>query len=213
MKKMKILTINFKFRTDIRYVFILKRNCNYQVVTKNDSFTIRTDRFGLAMHCYDENNVAIIHKKNPHKIYSAFRVITDDCKSMSFHVFDNLMQKRILSFLLLKIKEANANRTSAIVSTNNSKSPVNTLAKVNSKKKASKMSFRSFVSKIAQLLDKTKSRFNDLLNIENFSYKEFSFKESLKIYSKKFNAIYSDLTENMHVVNVKMRNSIFTLLN
>jgi len=209
MKKMKILKINFVLKFDTLYVFYLKRNCSYQVVTKNDSFTIRTDRFGFAMFCFDVNKI----RKTDENNLLRFRVITDDCKSVSIHVFDNLMQKRILSFLLLKIKEANANRTSAIVSTNNSKSPVNTLAKVNSKKKASKMSFRSFVSKIAQLLDKTKSRFNDLLNIENFSYKEFSFKESLKIYSKKFNAIYSDLTENMHVVNVKMRNSIFTLLN
>lgn len=190
MKKMKILRINFELRTDTRYVFNLNnRYSNIQVIAKNVSFRIRTNQFGLAMHCFDESKVKISHEKNWRKTYSAYRIISNDCKCVSINVFDNITQERIKSFLHLNIKKANANRTSAIVSTNNSKSPVNTLAKVSSKKKVGKMRFRSFVSAIALEFVKTKSRFNDLLNNREFSYKEF-----LTIYSKKFNEIYSLLT-------------------
>lgn len=208
MKKMKILTINFDLKFDTLYVFHLKRNCSYQVNAKNAFFIIKTDQFGFAMFCFDVNKIRKTDENNLLRVL----VITEDCKSVSITVFNDLMQKEITSFLLNKIKKANVNRTIAIVnsnsSVNNSKSVVNTHARNKSKKNVNKISFRSLVLEIALRLVKTKSRLFKSSKIENFSYKELQ-----KIYSKRFNKICSYLTKDMLVVSVRMKNSIFTKLN
>jgi len=183
MKKLKIMTINFELKFDTLYVFHLNRNYSYQVFAKNVSFKIRTNQFGLAMYCFDVNKI----RKTDEYNLLRFSVITDDRKSVSINVFDKLMQERITSFILRKIKKAT------------------------DKKKARKEKIRSFASQIARRLDKTKRRLIDLLKIDRFSYREFE-----QISSKKFNKILSDLTMNIDdykYLNVSMKKSIIFLLN
>ena len=192
--KAKTFRISNELCTDTIHVFHLKSNTLFDVIAKNVRFRIKTNRFGLAYYCLDANKVKITHEKNWRKTYYKLCIITNNCFQASSYSFNAFMQKKIKDFFLSEIKSAvTVMRTADIINADQSitasKSPVNTLAKVNSKKKVGKMRFRSFVSAIALEFVKTMSRFNDLLNNREFSYKEF-----LTIYSKKFNEIYSLLT-------------------
>ena len=211
MKKMKIMKINYDLKFDTLYVFILKRNCCFQVFAKNVSFRIKTNQFGLAMYCRNANNICKTHEYELNRNGYAFIIITKYCKSVSINTFDNIMQDRIKSFLLLNIKKANANRTTVVANTNlsitTSKSVVSTLAQDDSKNKANNMKL-DFASQIAFYLDDTKNRLIDLLNNNRVSYKEFD-----KIFSKILNKICSFVTLHMHYVNVNMKKSIIKLLN
>jgi CTP synthase (UTP-ammonia lyase) len=114
--------------------------------------------------------------------------------------------------LLHVINEAKAKSTSASInpglSIDDSKDAVSARARDNSKKKVRKEKICSFASIIAQLLVETKSSLR-----ESLYNSEFSFKESLRICAKKINEICSDLTKQMHSVNITMKSSIIKELN
>jgi len=191
MKKEKILRINTDLKFDTRYVFNLKRNCSFQVFAKNVSFRIRTNQFGLAMHCFGENRIKKTHEYNWRRTGSAFSIITNDCNPLSFNAysaFNKYMSSQIKAFLAqkLNIRKALANRNTVIantdLSTTNTKSLVNLIARSKSKLKVHKLKFRTF-------------SFKNITTISQYEEQITRFIEYQNLYLKKFAAVLLKLVQ------------------